>query len=212
MAFLAKGGHSKLINENYMAKTPFSLIPDNTLQFLFLFSNADGFYITARYGLQHGWIAAGCSSAHQAIELYIKAILKLNYEQEIGHDLIQLLRKYESRDGYFTKLLQNLAFVKLLQELSKAYITFRYGEAGASSNSKEIIEILDEIAFNLRNVYLKNIKSPSAKIYMPKDTRVDFLKDNKFFSAADLTNNPIAQIGLPVGDELPEDFFAKKTL
>ncbi|MDO8498383.1 MAG: HEPN domain-containing protein [bacterium] len=188
-----------------MTKTPFKLIHDSTLQFLFLFTNADGFYITSRYALQHGWIAAGCSNMHQAIELYIKAILKLNYEQEIGHDLVKILRKYKNRDSYFTEILQNPEFVELLEQLSTAYLTYRYGEAGASSNSKEIIEMLDEIAFNLRNIYLKNIKSPSNKIYIPMEVRTNFLKDNQFFTEANLTNNPLAQMGLPIGDELFDD-------
>lgn len=190
-------------------KAPFTLIHDSTLQFLFLFTNADGFYITSRYALQHGWIAPGCSNMHQAIELYIKAILKLNYEQEIGHNLIKILRKYEKRDGYFTKILQNPEFVELLKQLSTAYLTYRYGEAGASSNSKEIIEMLDEIAFNLRNIYLKSINSPSNKIYIPSEVQPNFLKDNQFFNETSLTSNPLAQIGLPMGDEL---FDNKKAL
>lgn len=183
-------------------KTPFTLIHDRTLQFLFLFTNADGFYITSRCALQHGFIAPGCSNMHQAIELYIKAILKLNYEHEYGHDLITILKKYEHSEQYFSKILQNPEFLELLTQLSTAYLTFRYGEAGAKSNTKEIIEMLDEIAFNLRNIYLRNIKSPSNKIYIPIETRPFFLKDNKYFSEATLTNNPFAQIGLPIGDEL----------
>jgi HEPN domain-containing protein len=71
-----------------MDSQPFKLIIDSALQFIFLFSNADGFYISARYNLINGWEVPGCSNAHQSIELYIKAILKLNHEQENGHDLI----------------------------------------------------------------------------------------------------------------------------
>ncbi len=186
-------------------KTPFTLINDSTLQFLFLFTNADGFYITSRYALQHGWIAPGCTNMHQSIELYIKAILKLNHEEEFGHDLVKILRKYENRDSYFTKILQNPEFVELLKQLSTAYLTHRYGEAGARSNSKEIIEVLDEIAFNLHNLYLKKIKSPSNKIYIPSEVKPDFLKDNHFFNESSLTNNPLAQIGLPIGDDLFDD-------
>lgn len=180
---------------------------DATLEFLFLFSNADAFYITARYGLLYGWLASGCNNAHQAIELYIKAILRLNYEGESGHDLIKLLKKYKSREKYFFEILQNQEHADFLKELSDAYIILRYGKTGSSSNSGEIIKILDEIAFNLRNIYLTNIKSPSKKIYLPRNTREDFLKNNKFFSEKDLTNNVFAQMGIPTGDEFPEDFF-----
>lgn len=186
---------------------PFKLIKDTILQFIFLFSNADAFYISARYNLNHGWVVPGCSNAHQAIELYIKAILKLNYEQEKGHDLIALLQKYENRDPYFKSILENDNLFELLKVLSEAYLTFRYGEAGAQTNSGEIIQLIDELAYNLRKVYLRNIKSPSTKIYMSNDTKEDFLKDNKYFSEKDLTNNPIAQHGLPIVDDLPESFF-----
>lgn len=188
-----------------MGNTPFKLIFDKTLQFLFLFSNADGFYVSARYNLQHGWTVPGCSNAHQAIELYIKAIFKLGHQQEIGHDLIVLLKKYESKETYFAKLLQDSIFSQFLKELSIAYKLFRYGEAGAESNSGEIIKLLDELAYNLRNIYLRNINSPSTKLYMPNNVRLDFLKGNNFFKEENLTNNPLAQMGLPIGEESSED-------
>ncbi len=69
--------------------SPFELIKDSILQFIFPFSNADGFYISARRALAYGWIPVGYSNVHQFLELYIKAILKLNHEQERGHDLLK---------------------------------------------------------------------------------------------------------------------------
>ena len=75
-----------------MSNPPFKLIHDKTLQFIFLFGNADSFYISSRYNLRHSWAVAGCSNAHQAVELHIKAILKLNHENIRGHDLIKLLK------------------------------------------------------------------------------------------------------------------------
>ena len=121
--------------------------------------------------------------------------------------MIALLQKYEKRDTYFKLILENPDIFELLQELSKAYLIFRYGEAGAESNSREIIQLIDELVFHLRRIYLRNIESPSTKIFMSKYAKVDFLRDNKYFSEQDLTNNPIAQIGLPIGDDLPENFF-----
>ncbi len=181
-----------------MIKPPFKLILDDTLQFLFLFSNADGFYISARYNLLYGWVVPGCSNAHQAIELYIKSILRLNHEKERGHDLIALLNKYKSREAYFRDLLKNAAFSELLRELSAAYLVFRYGEAGAESNSSKIIDPLDEMVWNLRGIYLKNVKSPSMKIYVPAEAKEDFCRDNKFFSNEDITSNILAQLGIPI--------------
>ncbi len=181
-----------------MSKPPFRLIFDDTLEFLFLFSNADGFYVSARYNLLHGWVVPGCSNAHQAVELYIKSILRLNHEKERGHDLIALLSKYKNREAYFKDLLENVAFSELLRELSAAYLVFRYGEAGAESNSSKIIDLLDEMAWNLRKIYLENIKSPSMKIYVPIEAKEDFCKNNKFFSDKDTTSNSLAQFGLPI--------------
>lgn len=177
---------------------------DRTLEFLFLFSNADAFYVIARYSLLYGWLVPGCTNAHQAIELYLKAILKLNYEGEKGHDLIRILRKYEKRDKYFSKILQNGVFIDFLKELFDAYVLLRYGETGSNSNTGEIIKILDELAFNLRNIYISNIKYSSSKIFVPKTEKEDFLKMNNFFSQKDITSNPLAQMGLPV-DDFPEE-------
>lgn len=174
---------------------------DKTLQFLFLFHNADGFYISARYAINYGWIGPGCSNAQQAIELYIKAILKLNNEEsKKEHNLLSLLRKYEDREKYFSDLLKNDNLCDFLKELSDAYLILRYGEAGSNSNASKIIQILDELSYNLRNIYLTNIRSPSKKIYIPLEARSDFLNNNNFFTEKDLTSNPLAQMGLPIDD------------
>ncbi len=186
--------------------SPFELIKDSTLQFIFLFSNADGFYISARRALAYGWIPVGCSNAHQSLELYIKAILMLNHEQERGHDLVKLLEKYKDRDSYFSSILSDVHKVDFLNQLSEGYSTHRYGEAGSKSNSQEIIALLDELAFNLRGIYLRNIKSSSNKIYMPLKLQEEFLLNNQRFAINDLTKNPMVQMGLPIDIELPEDF------
>lgn len=184
---------------------PFELIKDSTLQFLFLFSNADGFYISARRALAYGWIAVGCSNAHQSLELYIKGILKLNYDEEKGHNLIAILKKYENIDSYFTKILGDKNKTEFLNQLSEGYLLHRYGEAGAKSDSLEIIKLLDELVFNLRNIYLKNIKSPSNKIYIPANLQEEFLLNNNKFTGSDLTQSPFAQMGLPINIDLPEE-------
>lgn len=186
---------------------PFKLIVNDTIQFLFLFRNADAFYQSSRYSLQRGLIAPGCSNAHQSIELYIKAILKLNHEQERGHDLVKLLKKFENRDSYFKLILNNSNLLELLQELSNAYLIFRYGEAGAESNSKEIIQQIDELAYNLRKIYLRKIGWSSTKIYISKNAKEDFLRNNEFFKEEDLTHNPLASMGLPFGNIFPESHF-----
>jgi len=178
---------------------PFKLGDKNQgLEFIFLFSNADAFYVNARHSLLYNWVAVGCSNAHQSIELYIKAILKLNHEQEYGHDLVKLIEKYKIRDPYFSTILTNVQYVEFLNELSGAYLTYRYGEAGAEANIKEIIKLLDELVFNLRNIYIQNIKYPSNKIYVPDDMKNNFLADNANFTEAHIANNVFAQMGFPI--------------
>lgn len=184
----------------------FELIKDSTLQFIFLFSSADSFYICARRALAYGWVSVGCSNAHQSLELYIKAILKLSHEQKSGHDLDKLLKKYKDRDTYFSSVLDNVTKVEFLNQLSEGCLTHCYGEAGSKSNSQEIIVLIDELAFNLRNVYLRNVKSPSNKIYVPLKLQNEFLLNNQSFTIDDLTKNPMAQIGLPIDMELPKGF------
>jgi len=66
---------------------------------------------------------------------------------------------------------------------------------------------MDELAYNLRQVYLTTINAPSSKLYIPPDARRDFLEDNEFFTEADLTSNPMASFGVPIDFELPEEFF-----
>ncbi|CAN5337794.1 hypothetical protein BH10PAT1_BH10PAT1_0760 [soil metagenome] len=188
------------------AQKPLKINSDPTLAFGFLFSNADGFYISARHNLHYGWIAPGCINAHQAIELYIKAILKLDYHSPQGHKLIVTLENFKNVEPYFKVILKNDNIYQFLLELSKAYTTLRYGEGGSESYTKEIIELLDELVFNLRKVYLKKIKSKSTKIYMPKEIRIEFLTNNEYFSESDLTNNIFAQV-FPPSVDLPEDFF-----
>ena len=185
------------------------VIKDDTLQFLTLFGNANSFYVSARCCFLNNFMIPGCVNAHQSIELYIKAILKLDYEERKDHDLVALLRKHRSKEIYFTTLLSNTVSTEFLKELTSAYLLLRYGEAGAKSNPQKIIQILDEIAFALRSVYLKNINMSGSKIYVPNFWKADFLRDNKKFSKDTITSHPLASVGIPMPGDLPELFNLK---
>jgi HEPN domain-containing protein len=178
--------------------SPLRLIRGQTPQFLFLFNNADQFYISARRAFLYAWGAVGCCNAHQSIELYIKAILKLRHEAGRGHDLSRLLQKYETRDPYFSTILKDSHKVEFLTELSDAYLSHRYGETGIALDTEKTIALLDELAFNLRNIYLRNLNFSSRKIYIPNKLKEEFLSNNTHFTENDLTNHPLAQLGLPV--------------
>lgn len=169
---------------------------DSTGQFLYLFNNANEFYISSRYNLQEGYLIIGAVNAHQAIELYIKAILKLGYKYERGHNLIKLLEKHKSKEKYFSELLQNDLLYGLLMELSSAYFELRYGEGGYEADNIKIIKLLDGIAYNLRRIYFQTIKSPFSKLYLKGNARLIFLKDNDFFKESDLTSDPLGVYGL----------------
>lgn len=140
----------------------------------------------------------GCSNAHQAIELYIKAILSLNNNEkaEKWHDLVKLLKTYKSRDPYFSTLLGDSHKVEFLNELTAGYFDHRYGDAGSNSNLSEIIALLDDLAFNLRNIYLRRIKV-TTKICIPEKLKEEFLSTNAKFSEDDLnTTNKGVLLGL----------------
>jgi hypothetical protein len=134
---------------------------------------------------------------NQAIELYIKAILAIDYEAQHGHDLVKLLKKYKNKVSYFSTILEDTRKVSFLKELSDGYLLHRYGEAGSNSKPMEIVTLIDEFAFDLRSIYLTNIKAPSNKIYMPAGLSEEFLSNNRYFTTEDLTDNPLAQVFLP---------------
>lgn len=185
---------------------PLEVNKDAALQFLSLFSNANAFYVSARSALLSNSINVGCSNSHQAIELYIKAIVAISDDRfkEI-HNLSKLLENHAVENQYFSDLLNDSQKREFLDQLTSGYFTLRYGEGGAFSNSKEIIKLVDEIVFHLRNIYLKNLNVSSRKIYVHDSVKEKFLEDNAFFSEGNITNNLSANY-LPI-DDISLDLF-----
>jgi HEPN domain-containing protein len=166
------------------------------LKFLFVFTNAQGFYVCARRALLLGYTIPGCIGAHQTVELFAKAILHVAEIPAHGrHALKDLLTQYQSQVPYFATVLANPELVTFLDGLSEGYNALRYGEAGFNIDSGHAIQMLDELAYNLRGTYLEIVKAPSSDLYVALDDQELFLRDNKHFSQQDITNHPFASIG-----------------
>ncbi len=170
--------------------------------FLFLFINAQDCYVAARWSLTHALSAPSCLLARQCVELFIKAILRLDYKKQRGHNLITLLQNHRKAVPYFGQILTQTKLTHLLSELSKAYESLRYGESRCTIDSGIIIQLLDELAYHLRKVYLDTVKAPDAKLYIASGQEDDFLCNNRIFSSNDISTNPLAHFAL-TGDLPP---------
>jgi HEPN domain-containing protein len=176
---------------------------DETLTFLLLFGIALQEYVTARVALQDGFVYPGCLLAQQALETFIKAILRLQPKKQWGHDLVELLERGGDSVPYFRKVLEDAAKKHFLEQLTRAYERMRYGEARFSVKGDGCVQLLDELVFNLKKTYLETMKAPETKIYVSPRLREGFLQNNRFFTPRDITDNPIASLGLP-GMDLPD--------
>jgi HEPN domain-containing protein len=170
---------------------------DDTLAFLFLFKIAFQHYVLARVALKNGLVETGCLLAQQSVETFIKAIMRLVPRKERGHNLITLLEQGKKETLPFEEILKDDKKRCFLIQLEKAYLHMRYGEAKYTIATRSVIELLDELASVLRSTYLEKIKAPETKIYIPESLREDFFNDNKFFRISDVSNSPLASLGMP---------------
>lgn len=176
---------------------------DQTISFMLLFGIGLQHYVAARIVLKNGLVNSGILLAQQCIEALIKAIFRLNHKYPAGHHLVELIHLQREEIPYFKKISEDDGIIDFLSNLHKAYKHMRYGEAKSSTNTDFVVNMLDELAFNLKNTYTEIIKAPVNLIYVPTRFREDFLAKNKFFKIADTTNNPIAIYGM-AGVNLPD--------
>lgn len=170
---------------------------DETLAFFQLFGIALQHYVTARVALQNGFVYPGCLLAQQALETFIKAILRLQPKKEWGYDLVKLLEREKERAPYFRKVLEDGERKHFLEQLTKAYERMRYGEARFNVTTHGCIQLLDELVFNLKKTYLETMRAPETKVYVTPRLREDFLRNNKFFSPEGISDHPLTSLGMP---------------
>lgn len=192
------------------SKTPIS--------FLLTWHIARQHYVVARVSLQQGLTDSGCLLAEQSVELFVKAILHLQSNIEEAHYLVKLLRRGKGKIPYFDKLLADQKMLYFLEGLNLVYNTMRFGEGKSSVKSLELMQVLDEVAYNLDKTYrdmasghvvqrasvtvkegvqTTSYEAKATPLYVPDSMKEAFLKDNKYFGETDISNDFMAKVPFP---------------
>lgn len=159
-------------------------------------------YVIARVALQVGMIYPSCLLAEQSVEMYVKAILSLSgkapTKQERKHYIPKLLELGKDTVPYFKKVLTDAKLMYFIENLNLAYKNMRFGEVGFSAKANELIQVLDEVAFNLDLSYRQIMKNTNpCPLYVPDELQVPFLQNNKFFSEENISSGVMARMPMP---------------
>ncbi len=168
----------------------------------FLCSNAAQHYVAARVTLQNFLVLPGVLLAEQSIETFIKAIIRTQGKHKYVHNLVELLSQWQNRVPYFQQLLTDQRMVNFLTQLENAYKLMRYGEAKSHINTAPVVQLLDELAFNLRTTYygMMNVQDVPP-LFVPQQLQHVFLRENSFFTADDITAQSIASYGMVMSSD-----------
>lgn len=197
---------SSIISDNPMSAHP--IIPilsfsRKALRFQMLRSVARQNYVTARVAFTQLLAAPACILAQQSIEMILKAIISLNYQEKWGHNLKAIVESHAQYISRAKQILDNAKMVYFIENLVKAYELVRYGEAKYRIDADQATEALDELFFTLDKTWADTVKGEQGPLYVPEEVQKLFLRGNRFFTADKITHNTLAIIGLPVKD-LPE--------
>jgi HEPN domain-containing protein len=165
---------------------------------------------------------SGCLLAEQSVEMFVKAILHMDNNSKIarslGHNLLKLLEYGRRKVKYFDILLTEPKLKYFIQNLAPIYFKMRFGEVGFSIKNDELIQVLDEVAFNLDKAYqetsqphivqraratmVNGVTTTSYErherpLYVPTAMKDPFLRNNKYFGEKDISNNFMARVPLP---------------
>lgn len=167
--------------------------------FVLMYGIALQHYVAARVSLMTGLVEPGCLLAHQCVEVFIKAITRLEpqADQPWGHDLNSLLKEANIIVPKFSELIANEGLRIFLDNLDNVYKWKRYGEAKSTMNSSEVVKILDELVNKLRVIHAETIKGSVSKLYVPEELKAIFLKENSVFDDSKITSHPLASFAIP---------------
>jgi HEPN domain-containing protein len=155
-------------------------------------------YVVARVSLQQGMTYPSCLLAQQSVEMFVKAILHLDHKSKVSHDLLELLKLGKEKVAYFDKLLTDPKLFYFIRNLAPVYFKMRFGEVGFTIKSDELVQVLDEVAFNLDKSYREIMKNEEkCPFYVPDAMKEAFLRDNEYFSEKDISNNFMATVPMP---------------
>lgn len=174
---------------------------DKTLAFMQAWYVARENYVAARVCFQQkpiGIAYSGCLLAEQCVEMFIKAILHVDHKSTDVHYLPKLLDRGKGKIAYFDKLLTDPKLSYFIENLLLVYNKMRFGEAGFTVKQDELIQVLDEVAFNLNESYLAVMENKDKPpLYVPDAMREAFLCNNKFFGENDISNELMASMPPP---------------
>jgi HEPN domain-containing protein len=176
---------------------------EKKLRFQMLRSVARQNYVTARIAFVQFLTEPACLLAQQSIEMILKAIIALNYQEKWGHNLKAIVESHAQYISCAKQILENPKMIYFIENLVKAYELARYGEAKYNIETGEAAGTLDELFFMLDKTWAETIKGEQGPLYVPEELEKLFLKGNQFFTADKITSNPLGIIGFPVKD-LPE--------
>jgi len=158
-------------------------------------------YVAARTCLQqspYGLVYPGCLLTEQCVEMYVKAILQLYHKSRDIHYLPKLLKRGEKSVPYFGKLLTDTKLRYFIQNLSLVNSAMRFGEARFEVETDELIQVLDEVVYNLDRAYLQIMRNnQNPPFYVPDGMKDAFLQKNNYFRENDLSSNFMASMPLP---------------
>jgi HEPN domain-containing protein len=157
-------------------------------------------YVVSRFCLKQGLTYSGCLLAEQSVEMYIKAIYHLYNKCKDIHYLPKLLENGKEKVPYFNKLLNDPKLAYFIKNLWLVYKHTRFGETGFKIEADEVIQVLDEVVYNLDRSY-QEIVSPTDKeispLYVPNSMKTEFLRNNRYYSEKDISNNIMASMPMP---------------
>ncbi len=155
-------------------------------------------YLLARVAIRAGMTAPSVLLAEQAVEMLIKAQLRLeNIQVPKHHRLTQLLATGQGQIATFGAILADATKVAYLDQLEAAYNLMRFGEAGYQISFLPFRDRLDEIAFILRLAYLNRVGSPNARVYLIEPLHEPVLWENAWFTAAMLSGDSAVRFEVP---------------
>jgi|SRR5208282_1610265 len=178
-----------------------TITKSKALVFPLSFHIAREHYVAARVCLQQtplGLVYLGCLLSQQCVEMYVKAILQLVNKSEDIHYLPKLLKRGEQSVSYFGKLLTDTKLSYFIENLARVNSAMRFGEARFEVQTDELIQVLDEVAFNLDMSYREIMKAKEKlPIHVPDGMKEAFLCKNNYFGQSDISNDVMASMPLP---------------
>jgi len=94
---------------------------EKPLRFQMLRSVARQNYVSARVAFMELLVEPACLLAHQSIEMILKAIIALNYQEKWGRDLVAIVQSNKTHVACANQILNNSKMSYFMENLVNAY-------------------------------------------------------------------------------------------